>query len=153
MQYQTLSLQPYLLQDEACLLIKQGRSKCMDLQRQAPAKTLIIQFHLHLSTNKQWLAGFKILYISSSFTNITIPSMKSISWESIIINFAILWNVWLSKMFCKIHWSNVFFTFDVSFFYQNITFSPSSFIAMLLRTNLFFVFKTKNYCYLCRFYH
>ena len=79
LQYQTLSLQPYHLQDEACLLIKQGRSKCMDLQGQAPAKTLIIQFHLHLSTNKQWLAGFKILYISSSFTNITIPSMKSIS--------------------------------------------------------------------------
>ena len=27
----------------------------MDIQRQAQAKTLIIQFHLHLSTNKQWL--------------------------------------------------------------------------------------------------
>ena len=45
----------------------------MDIQGQIPAKTLIIQLHLHISTNKQWLADFKILYISSMFTKIAIP--------------------------------------------------------------------------------
>ena len=77
LQYQTLSLQLYLLQDEACPLIKEARSKHIDIQGQAPAKTLIIQFHFYLSTNKQWLADFSILYISSTFsncTNIVIPS-------------------------------------------------------------------------------
>ena len=43
----------------------------MEIQRQTPAKTLTIQFDLHLSTNKQWLADFKILYISSTFTTNT----------------------------------------------------------------------------------
>ena len=71
--------QLYLLQDEACPLIKEGRSKHMDIQGQTPAKALIIQFHLHLSTNKQWLADLKIMYISSTFTNITVPFMNSIS--------------------------------------------------------------------------
>ena len=63
-----LSLQLYLLQNEASPLTKEGRSKRMDIQGQIPAKTLIIQFHLHLLTNKQWLVDFKILYISSIFT-------------------------------------------------------------------------------------
>ena len=45
----------------------------MEIQRQAPAKTLIIQFHLHLSTDKQCLVDFKILLLSSTFTNIIIP--------------------------------------------------------------------------------
>ena len=49
----SLSLQLYLLQDEASPLIKEGRSKRMDIQGHTPAKTLIFQFHLHLSTNKQ----------------------------------------------------------------------------------------------------
>ena len=71
LQYQTLSLQLYLLQNEASPLIRKGRSKRMDIQGQTPAKTLMIQFHLHLSTNKQWLADFKILYISSTFTTNT----------------------------------------------------------------------------------
>ena len=34
-----------------------------------------------------------------------------------------------------------------------MTFFASFFIAMLRTTNLFFVYKNKNYCYLCRFYH
>ena len=42
--------------DEACPLIKQEHSKCMDIEGQTPAKTLIIQFQLHLSTNNEWLA-------------------------------------------------------------------------------------------------
>ena len=67
------------LQDEACPLKKEGHSKRMDSQGQTPAKTLIIQLHLHLSTNKQWLANLKILYISSTFTNVWIAFMKSIS--------------------------------------------------------------------------
>ena len=61
MQYQTLSLEIYVLQDEGCPIIKEGRSKRMDTQGYTQAKPLIIQFHLHLSTNKQWLADFKIL--------------------------------------------------------------------------------------------
>ena len=56
---------------------------------QTPAKTLFIHFRLHLLTNKQWQADFKILYISFIFTNITILFMKSISQESTIINIAI----------------------------------------------------------------
>ena len=40
----------------------------MDIHGETPAKTLINQFHLHLSTNKQWLTDFEILYISSTFT-------------------------------------------------------------------------------------
>ena len=50
---------------------------------------------------------FKILYLSSTLTNITIPFIS--------INFAVSWNVWFSKMFGKIHWSNVFFFFHMSF--------------------------------------
>ena len=50
---------------------------------------------------------FKILYISSTFTNITIP----FSW----INFAVLWNSWFCKIFFKIHWNNVFFFFQLCF--------------------------------------
>ena len=61
LQYQTLSLQLYLLQDQDCPLIKEGRSKCMDIQGQTPGKTLIIQFHLHHLQNKLELADFKIL--------------------------------------------------------------------------------------------
>ena len=92
-------------------------------------------FSSHLSTNKQWLAGFEILHISSTFTNITMPFMKSSSKKSAIINFAILWNVWFSNIFCKIHWSNVFSTFDMPFSNQNITFFASS---LLRTTNSFF---------------
>ena len=58
-----------------------------------------------------------------------------------------------STIFCKIHWSSVFFSVDESYFDQNITFFASSFVAILQTNNLFFVFKNKNYCYLCRFYH
>ena len=89
LQYQTLSLQPYLLQDEATHLIKEGRRRRMDIQGQAPAKALIIQFHLHLSTNKQWLADFKVLYISSTFTINTFHEVYFIEIDH-IINFAIL---------------------------------------------------------------
>ena len=107
-------------------------------------------FPSHLSTNKQWLAVFRILCISSIFTNITMPSLKSILWNSTIINFAILWNVWFSKIFCKIQWSNVFSTFDISFSNQTITFFASS---LLPTINLFFFCFHKNCCYFCRFYH
>ena len=43
---------------EACPFIKQGCSKRMDNERHTPAKTLIIQFQLHLSTKSDWLADF-----------------------------------------------------------------------------------------------
>ena len=65
------------LEDEACHLIKEARSKRIDIQEQAPTKTLIIQFHLHLSTSKQWLADFKILFISSTFSNCTNMAVAS----------------------------------------------------------------------------
>ena len=47
-----------LWKKRACPLTKQGRSKLKDMERQAPARTLIMQFHLHLSTNRKWLADF-----------------------------------------------------------------------------------------------
>ena len=50
----------------------------MAILGQTPAKILIIQFHLYLSTNKQWLGDIKILHIVSTFTNITMPFTKSI---------------------------------------------------------------------------
>ena len=151
-QYQALPLHLYLLQDEASPLIKNGHSKRMDIQVQTPAKTLTIQFYLHLSTNKQWPADFKILYISSTFITNTFHEAYFIEIDH-IINFAILWNVWLSKTLCKIFSSNVFFTFDMSFFLsKHNTFLASSFIAILWRTSLFLVFKNKNYCYLCHLY-
>ena len=146
-----LSIQLYLLQDEASPLVKEGHSKRMDIQGQAPAKTLIIQFHLHLSTNKQWLANFKILYISSTFTSNNFHEVHFIEIDHNKFCYAL--KLWFSKMFWKFHWSYVFFTFNVSFFDQNITFFATSFISMLRTTNLFFVFKNKNYRYLCRFYH
>ena len=141
-QYQALPLQLYLLQDEASPLIKNGHSKRMVIQVQTPAKTLTIQFYLHLSTNKQWPADFKILYISSTFITNTFHEAYFIEID-----------VWLSKMLCKIFSSNVFFTFDMSFFLsKHNTFLASSFIAILWRTSLFLVFKNKNYCYLCHLY-
>ena len=73
LQYQPLSLHLYLLRDEALSLLKDGHSKRMGIQQQTPAKTLFIQFHFCLLINKQWLADFKILYISSTYTNITMP--------------------------------------------------------------------------------
>ena len=79
LQYQTLSLQLYLVQDEACPLTNNGRGKSMEVQGETPPKTLVNQFHVHLLTNKQGLSAFKILCISSTFTYIAIPFVKSIS--------------------------------------------------------------------------
>ena len=53
LQYQTLSLQLYLVQDEACPLTNNGRGKSMEVQGETPPKTLVNQFHVHLLTNKQ----------------------------------------------------------------------------------------------------
>ena len=53
LQYQTLSLQLYLVQDEACPLTNNGRGKSMEAQGETPPKTLVNQFHVHLLTNKQ----------------------------------------------------------------------------------------------------
>ena len=127
-----LSLQLYLLQDEASPLIKEGRSKRMDIQGKTPAKNLIIQFHLHLSINNQWLADFKILYISSPFTTNTFHEVYFIETDH---------NKLFYSLKRQIHLSNVFFPFDVSFFDQNTTLFASSVIAMFQTTNLFFVFK------------
>ena len=63
-------------------LIKQGRSKRIDIEGQAPVKNLIIQFNLHISTKVVVSKLFKILYISSTLTNIAIPFIS--------INFAVL---------------------------------------------------------------
>ena len=57
-----------------------------------------------------------------------------------IINFSILWNVWFSKIFCKIHWSNVLSTFDMSFSKQNITFFASSLFLNFQRPTFFSFF-------------
>ena len=87
---------------------------------------------------------FKILYISSTFTNITISFIS--------INFAILWNAWFSKISCKIYWSNVFFFFPMSFLKSKHS-SFCFFVSMLRMTNLFFAFKNKSCCHFFRFYH
>ena len=79
---------------EACLLIKQGRIKCINIKGQTLEKSL---------------------YISSTVTNITIPSIKSILQKPPLIIFALLWNLWFSKIFCHTCCSNVFFTFNMSF--------------------------------------
>ena len=79
---------------------------------------------------------FKILYISSIFTHITTPFIS--------INLDILQNSLEQRLFLL---SYVFFK------NQNITFFSSFFIFMLRMINLFFDFKNKNWCYLCRFYH
>ena len=105
-QYQTLSLQLYLLQDEACPLTKERLNKRMEIQGQTPAKTLIIHFHLHLSTNKQWLTDFKILSISS--TNTKIPFMKSISEEWTINKLCYSLKSLTHEDVLQIHWNNVF---------------------------------------------
>ena len=78
LQYQPPSLQLFHFRDEVCPLLKKRRSTRMVILGQTPAKTLIIQFHLYLLTNKQWLRDFKILHILSTFTNITMPFIKSI---------------------------------------------------------------------------
>ena len=70
----------------------------------------------------------------------------------ISVNFAVLWNAWFSKIFCKTHWSNVFF-FSCFFLKSKHNTFCIFFISMLRMTNLFFAFKNKNCCYLCRFYH
>ena len=71
---------------------------------------------------------FKMLHISSTFNNITIP--------------------FFSTTFVILHWSNVFFFFHMLFF-QNQTLFSSFFFSMLRMNNLFFIFKNKN----CRGYH
>ena len=122
-QYQALSLQLYLLQDKGLAL-----SELMNIQEQTPQKTLIIQFHLHISTNKQWLAAFKILYISSTFANnfreahiVDIDHSKLYYSPNRLIFYDVLQNPL----------SNVFFIFGLSFFSHNITFFASFFIATL----------------------
>ena len=84
---------------------------------------------------------FKILYISPTFTNITIPLIS--------ITFVVLWNARVFKIFCKIHSSNVFFFLYVPFLNLKHNIFRFFFIFMLRMTNLFFAFKNKNY----RFYH
>ena len=79
---------------------------------------------------------FKILYISSTFTNIATPFVS--------INLDILQNPLEQRLFLL---SYVFFKS------RNITFFASFFIFILSMINLLFTFKNKNYCYLCRFYH
>ena len=76
-------------------------------QISAPAKTFIIQFRIQVSTNNQWLAYISRYCTFHTFTNITITFIS--------IDFAALWNVWFSKTFFKIHWSDIFFFFHMSF--------------------------------------
>ena len=79
---------------------------------------------------------FKIMYISSTFTNATT--------RFILINLDILQNTLEQRVFLL---SYVFFK------NWNIIFFASFFIYMLRMINLFFAFKNKNCCYLCRYYH
>ena len=66
--------------DEACPLIKQERRKRMDIEGEIPEKNFDHQIPLS-SLNQYGVARrlFKILYISSTFTNINVPFINSIS--------------------------------------------------------------------------
>ena len=72
---------------------------------------------------------FKILYISSTFTNKTIPSIS--------ISFSVLWNAWFSKMFCKIHWSNVFLFFHMCFLKMKTQHFSLHFLFLCFESSLF----------------
>ena len=88
---------------------------------------------------------FNILYISSSFTNITIPFIS--------INFAVFWNAWFSKIFWKIHWGNVFLSFHMSFLKIKTQHFTLLFLFRCFEwPTYFFALKKRNCCYLCRFY-
>ena len=95
-----------------------------------------LKFHLHASTNNQWLHSrlFKILYIRSSFADITITFIS--------IKFAVLWSDWFLRYFGKSNGA-MSFSFFICLFKSKHN----------VQHNLFFAFKIKNCCYLCRFYH
>ena len=126
----------------------------MAIKRQAPAKALIIQFHLHLSSNKQQLADLKILYISSTFGNCTSSNifLKPISQKLTIINLLFSETSDFLWPFAKII-GVMYFSPLVCLFWSKHNIFSSCFIAMLRTTNLFFLFKNKNYHYICCFYH
>ena len=98
--------------------------------------SLVWKFHLHASTNNQWLHSrlFKILYIRSSFADITITFIS--------IKFAVLWSDWFLRYFGKSNGA-MSFSFFICLFKSKHN----------VQHNLFFAFKIKNCCYLCRFYH
>ena len=73
-----------------------------------------LKFHRHVWTNNQWLADF-----SKCCTSHLLLLISFIS-----INFAVLWNVWFSKIFCKME-QCLFFLSYVFFKNQNITFFAS----------------------------
>ena len=125
-------------------LVKQECSKHMDIEEQAPVKTLIIHFHFIFGQISMARRLFKILYISSTITTVTI--------HFISINFAVLWNARFFNIFYKIHWSNVFFVFYTFFLKIKIYIFcfVSLFASILQMTNLLFAFKNKNCCYLIR---
>ena len=85
------------------------------------------------------------VYCTSTFTNITMPFI----W----INFAVLWNVWFSKIFCKMHWSNVFFFFDMPFLKFKTPYVSLLFLFLCFGWPTYFLLSENNFCYICRFYH
>ena len=103
-------------------------------QSKAPAKTLIIQFHLHVSTNNHWLAGFSRYCTPHLLTNI-------ISFTS--INFAVLWNAWFSKIICKVHLEQCLFLLLYVFFLKIKTTSFASFFSMLQMASFFLLSKIR----------
>ena len=72
------------------------------------------------------------------------PNITNITTPFISINLDILQNPLEQCLFLLSH---------VFIKNQTITFFASFFISMLRMIKLFFVFKNKNCCYLCRFYH
>ena len=105
--------------------------KCIHLLKTCFDKTFIWLFRETVASTL-----FKILYISSTFTNITTPFVS--------INLDILQNPLEQRLFPL---SYVFLK------NQSITYFASFFIFMLKLINLNFAFRNKNCCYLCRFYH
>ena len=80
-----------------------------------------------------YIAGFS-RYCTSSFADITITFIS--------IKFAVLWSDWFLRYFGKSNGA-MSFSFFICLFKSKHN----------VQHNLFFAFKIKNCCYLCRFYH
>ena len=74
--------------------------------------------------------------------------------DSPLIIFALLWNLWFSKIFCHTCCSNVFFTFNMSFLKKS-KHGTFRFFFYFWASNdqLALLPKIKNCRYLCSFYH
>ena len=81
-------------------LIKERRSKCMDIEKQAPVKNLLIQFHLHLSNNTQWLADFSRYFTSHLYFYISSTSHIFYISSFLFVFFTYFYHEYWSDVIC-----------------------------------------------------